>query len=596
MIALAAAMWGFLLVRTVRRTDRRRLPLRLTLLTAAMSSLLLAGLSPGRRVPVDPGTMLLITPGADQARIDSLQRAVKPQLVATFDSVLAATAGATLLPDAAYLVRHYPAMRRLHVVGSGLPAVALEALSEKTVYFYPGTAPAGITDFQYLQQLREGDPMRFSGRYRQVENETRRLFLESPHGKDLLLASDSAGRHTFALSIPARQRGRYLFQVVEEDADRRVLRRAPLPVLIDAGEAPRTLILNQAPSFETKYLKNWLADHGYPVAVRSAISRDRYQTGFYNRERTELLPLRPATLTQFDVVVVDAAALPRLPPGERSALRRAVEEGLGLIILAGGELPGLEAADRRFFFGFPLRSGASLFRPAKQEAAIELPKGPYNIEPAYGVYPLLHSSTGGIVAAYRLRGTGRLTLQLAGATYRLLLDGREAAYQQLWTNLLEASARRSVRTARWRIDHPLSIQPHHPVTLHLISDRSEPAGQLIAPDSTVTTFYFRQEALLPDRRTATVWPRQTGWHRLELTAPAGDSTWFYVPPAGAWEALRQMSRQEATARWIARRDATGDSANTPTATAVRPYPRWWWYLLFLLAAGGLWVEEKIRRN
>lgn len=455
MIALTAAMWGFLLVRTVRRPDRRRLPLRLALLTAAVGSLLLAGLQPGRRVRVDAGAMLLITPGADQALVDSLRRAVKPQLVATFDSTLAVTTGATRLPDAAYLVRQYPALQRLHVVGSGLPVAELQELSEKIVRFHPGTPPAGVIDFQYTQRGREGDSLRFRGRYRQAKHEARRLFIESPHGKDLLLASDSAGQHAFALSIPARQRGRYLFQVVEEDADRRVLRRAPLPVLIDAGEVTRTLILNDAPSFETKYLKNWLADHGYPVAVRSAISRDRYQTEFYNQERAQLLPLRPSTLTQFDIVVVDAAALPRLAPGERNVLRRAVGEGLGLIILAGAELPELEAADRRFFFGFPLRSGASLFRPARREAAIELPKGPYNIEPAYGVYPLLGSSTGGIVAAYRLHGTGRLALQLAGATYRLLLNGREAAYRQLWTDLLEATARRAPQTARWGIEQPL---------------------------------------------------------------------------------------------------------------------------------------------
>lgn len=591
MIALAVVAWAILLLRVIRSPRQRRPALRIALSTTAVGSLLLAGLQPKRQVPIDPGTAILITSGADPATIDSLRQALQPELLATFDAALAEPPAITLLPDAARLIRQYPAVQRFHLVGSGLSAAALEVLSEKTVFFYPAPPPAGMIEFEYTDRVQEGDSLRFSGRYRQPANEARRLFLESPHGKDLLLASDSAGQYAFKRSIPARQRGRYLFEVVEEDEDRRILKRSPVPVRISAGEQPRILILNAAPAFETKYLKNQLSDRAYPVAVRSAISRNKYKTEFNNMPNRTLRPIRPATLSDFDLAVVDAAALPQLSPGERNALRGAVEGGLGLLILAPGDLPVLPPADRRFFFDFPLRSGAPRFQPAGAATAVELPKAPYLFEPAFGVYPLVRSRSGNAVAAYRLRGQGRVALLLAGATYRLLLQGQEIVYQQLWTDILEATARRSARPTSWELEAPLLIHPNHPLFVRLITPQADPVGQLAAPDSTTTSFHFRQAPLLPDRWTATLWPRRPGWHQLSLAASPRDSSWFYVPPAGAWEALRQMRRQQATARRLARRTGA-DLAGAAPATTSRPYPGWWWYLLFLLAAGGLWVEEK----
>jgi len=593
MSILAAALWALLLARAFRRPDRRRLVLRLTLITMAIVGLLLAGLRPGRKTLVDTRAAILITPGADPALVDSLQRTIAPGLIAAFDSAAALPPEGVYLPNADYFLRRYPDITELHLVGSGLPATTLEALSGMSLHFYPGPPPMGIVDFRYTGRGRAGDSLRFNGSYRQTEGRQRRLFLEGPHGKDLLLASDSAGQYAFTLSMAARRRGRYLFQIVEEDDSRRVLQRLPVPVLIDPSERPRVLILNHAPAFETKYLKNWLADHGYAVAVRSLISRDRYKTEFYNTPERELVPIRPSALSEFDLAVIAGSGLPRLAAAERDALRRAVNAGLGLVILGEEALPDLPATDQGFFFPFSLRSAAPRFQPASAAMPVELPKAPYIIRPAFGVFSLLRSSTGGIIAAYRLRGEGRIALQLANATYQLLLEGRESTYQQLWSELLEATARRTPRPARWELPSPLLTQPRQPLTLRVTTAHPSPTGQLTAPDSTTATFYFRQSPLLPDLWEATVWPSLAGWHHLQLLESEETGAPFYVPPADAWDALRQTRRQAATTRWLARQAAADERAGERKSTSTLPYPQWWWYLLFLAAAGGLWLEEKL---
>lgn len=588
MIAIAIVVWIVLLVKAVRRSDGRRLPLRLALTTVAVAGLLLAGLQPSREVKIDPGAAILLTPGADPAVVDSLRQAVAPELTATFDSATAAAfPRARLLTGVGALLRHHEELHRIHLVGSGLNQHQREQLTRRIAGYYLAALPAGVIDFHYTEKAIEGEPIKVSGNYHQTQHTPRRLFLESPNGKELLLASDSSGTYVFSLETKARQQGRYLFHLVEENDRRQVLHRAPLPVLIAPGKTLRVLLLNDAPSFETRYLKNWLADEGYPVAVRSTISRDKYQTEFSNLNQLDLFPIRKSLLNNFDLIIAMEAAVQKLSPGERRAMREAIEGGLGLVVLGGKDLPG---SGDSFISGFPLSTGAPLFLP-EGDVKVELEKAPYNLREAFGFFPLIHSSTGKIVAASRLQGSGRITLQLAAATYRLLLAGHPDAYARHWTTIIEATSQKEPSNTEWHVLNPLEAMADQPLNIRITTSVSSPTGQIATPDSNASAFFLQQDPLLPDRWSGVVWPRKEGWHRFELVDHPGDSAWTYVPPADAWEPLRQYRQQEATRSWMTLLEEKAETEAT-VVTTTRPYPLWIFYLVFLFSAGGLWLEEK----
>jgi hypothetical protein len=41
-------------------------------------------------------------------------------------------------------------------------------------------------------------------------------------------------------------------------------------------------MLSASPDFESKFLKNWLSENGYAVALRSAISKDKFNSEYIN--------------------------------------------------------------------------------------------------------------------------------------------------------------------------------------------------------------------------------------------------------------------------------------------------------------------------
>ena len=93
------------------------------------------------------------------------------------------------------------------------------------------------------------------------------LYLQSPSGKMKLVNIQEAGRWPFQLSVTAKEAGRFLFEIIELDDEENIISQANFPVQINSADPISVLILNHAPNFESKYLKNWLADQAYAVAV-----------------------------------------------------------------------------------------------------------------------------------------------------------------------------------------------------------------------------------------------------------------------------------------------------------------------------------------
>ncbi len=246
-------------------------------------------------------------------------------------------------------------------------------------------------------------------------------------GFDVEIVPD-AGRNTLLVGNRAPA-GRALSLLVLVEASGDTLAVEPFGVSVEAPVPLRVLVLQGAPRFETRHLKNWLAEEGARLAIRSTISRDRYRTEFLNLPERDLSRLTPAVLRTFDVMILDGRVLAALSDTERRVLRTAVrEEGLG-VLLGPDLLIRNDGPSERFFQPF---EGRPLDEAEQRRVrltwgntvlASSIPAEPYAIAPAWGVALLMQDEAGHGVAAMRLQGMGRVGLSLATETYRWVLEG-----------------------------------------------------------------------------------------------------------------------------------------------------------------------------
>ncbi len=603
---LAVGLFVALIILAVRRPNRQRLVLRLVLSAVAVASLLLMAWRPQWQRAARPAEAMLITQGASPSVVARLADSLNTErLYALPDAAAARPSGreVEVVPDAGYLVRHHPEIATLHVVGAGLTADALAALHGVAVRFHPAPAMPGIQFATLPRTAQVGQAMPVQGHLSVDEAPPVRwpytLYLEGPGGPVDSIAVSAPGTTAFSLEAVPRQAGRYHHRLVLTDAPGDTLAVAPFGVSIRDPSLPRVLVLQGAPRFETRHLKDWLAAEGGRLAIRSAVSRDRFRTEFINQPERDLSRLTPAVLRAFDVILLDGSTLAALAASERRALQVAVEEeGLGLLF---GSDYFDNQANTRFFQRFTGRlldeaEGRRVqLRWAGRSMASSIPVGPYVISPAWGVEPLMQDEAGRTVAAMRQQGMGRMGVSLASETYRWVLEGSAAQHAAYWSYLLAALARPS-EADRWAVGVPGPVFRDAPVPLRLHTRNAVPRGLVFTTEAVPDTVSLAQDPIEPMRWQGTYWPRDTGWHRVVTASSEASSEasyWFYVHAPSSWQPLQAAQKTRAMQQ-AATASSTASQASERTAPSRRvPLPLWWFFLPFLVSCAGLWLEGKM---
>ena len=313
---LAIGGMAVLVILALRRPNRQRLALRITLSGMAVASLVLMGWQPRWQTPPQPVEAILLTPGARPSRVARLADSLNAvRLYTLSEGSPAPVAGFDVesVPDAGFLARHHPEVVALHVVGEGLPGYALEALRGVQVHAHPAPLRPGISFVDVPRTLIVGQAMRVPGQVVIDEGQSRpvsyTLFLDGPGGPVDSLDVATPGTTPFSLEAIPRQAGRFLYRLALVEASGDTLATESFGVSVEAPVPLRVLVLQGAPRFETRHLKNWLAAEGGRLAIRSTISRDRYRTEFLNRSERDLSQITPAILRAFDVVILDGRVL-----------------------------------------------------------------------------------------------------------------------------------------------------------------------------------------------------------------------------------------------------------------------------------------------
>lgn len=614
--SLLFTMW--LVWSIIRRPDKQRLAGRLVAGALAVVGLLLTVFPPSIPQPVNPGEAILLTEGFEKDTLDALLKERKETpLIFSYRQLVGK---AQTIQRLSLWRMNFPQTRKVHLLGNGLPSYELSALDSVQLVLRPGRLPHGIISLHWTNSIHLGEPLRVSGQYNRKAGNKTWLYL-SLAGEPLdSVGLGGEGQQPFQLQQNPKEAGKFVYQLQIRQVGK-VLAEEKVPLEVLQPEPLRILVLASFPTFENKFFKDYLAAHQHAVAVRTAISQGKFRTEWLNMPgrrsagqypagpirgtghsaEINLSRLRPDVLRQFDLIVADTKALQMLTAPELQSLQQAVEaDGLGLLALPD-ELPLNQKVNLLTRFS-PKKISRKENRPVQLQwenasglTIAATTTGPYALEVASDLKPLVTETGGQALVASHAQGWGTVAVSLLSDTYRWTLEGKERTYETYWSSLISRLAKKQFPTQQWQLSSALLPVINQPLALQL-SDLAEKNGQS-PPQAQIESdnqadkaiIHFQQDILLPQQFTATYWPASSGWHSART--PNGQPFHFYVFEPGDWQSFRQAQLADQTRKFVVRQKAFPyPSQTTRVMEAISPV---WFFLLFLLSSGFLWLEEKL---
>ncbi|MGM1054882.1 MAG: hypothetical protein ACQEWG_03235 [Bacteroidota bacterium] len=545
------------------QSGKHRLVLKVLLSLLAVGSLVLIALKPAITGNKNPNKIILLTDGFEKFELDSLKKAHKRIKQLEYD-------------PGELISEEISSAENVFVLGHGLKEYDQWQLDKVPVNFVGGNLPEGVVKLNYEQENFVGDNLVLKGLYSNPKSGNR-LVLQDPAGTGLdSLIFNSEEKQDFLLSAELKVEGKYLFSLVEKDSLSIMLKSDPIPVRVAEKEPLQILILNSFPTFETRYLKNFLAEAGHHVTVRSQITTGRYKYEYFNTDRIPLANLTENNLESLDLLILDAASLRSLPGNQRSAIENSVKNnGLGLFIQTDDgffKAPGLANLNFERITTSEVRM--------EQWPGIKLSVFPYAIKDDFGMQSI-HTAQNLIWSGYKRNGSGRIGTTVFTNTYQLLLDGHSRAYKQLWSQVVEDISRKGNPAIVWEKNQMFAYKDEpFDFRLRTVLD------SVVVKNQEGNTIPLMQDVDFPALWEATTWPEQSGWNSLQ--ADTSGIFEYYVTDETSWNALTAFNTLEDNRRYFKRPGSIGEGART-----LEPINPLWFFGLFLICMGGLWLEPKL---
>ncbi|MDB5236632.1 MAG: hypothetical protein JWR44_3625, partial [Hymenobacter sp.] len=441
---LAALAW-----RRPRR--RQRGPRALAGLVAAMALWFIA-FPPLHRLPSAKAEAILLTDGYQPDTLRQLLRRVGAGTPVWHYGTTATPAKARALASLLNLAEQRPALRRVHILGQGLPADELPLLANLTVKYHPGAPFSGFKSAFWNSKVVLSERLQVEGTMALPKSEGAAWVCLRAAGAVRDSVAVSAGGGPFRLGYQPKTAGLALGQLLLRRAGK-MLAAEPVPFEVTTLALPAVLLLTATPSFEFKYLKNHLAEAHYPVALRTTVSRGLVQTDFVNQPAVGLGRLTPALLARYSVLIVDAATLAAFAPAEAQALQAALSAGrLGVVVVADAA-PLPRNAPARADFAVQPRSAAQSVpnllvwtdAPGSARAAL-----PAQLAPAPNLRALVTGPGGALAVAQRRVGLGFAVVSVIPETFHWGLQGQSEVYASFWNRLLTAAVPAAAASA-WQV-------------------------------------------------------------------------------------------------------------------------------------------------
>lgn len=506
--------------------------------------------------------------------------------------------GPGYLLDAGQLPLREPALGTLTIMGHGLETMQWQRFPDDLAIRFDPPSLSGLVAAAWPRSLLQGEPLVVTGRYLE-DPSAKATTIEMLDPAGVAVAThDLLSGDTFELITRPKAAGllEYRLRVLGNDGE---LHAEPAPVHVRSGERPVLYVLQSAPSFETRQLRNWAGDSGATVVTDTTVTRGRELRQRVNADQLADKGLSPALLEITGLAVVDGRAWAGLDAGRRAWFETAVREGMGLLILADGDLAAYLDDNDTLLQGFGLAErerDEDGYVPVweSSESQQRLPLLGFELVHRDGA-ALTRIESGEVIEAYRNFGLGRVAISVLRERHRWLTSGEEATYTAYWARLMSRLGRPAPLPYLLPPADDTWSRPQRRTRLCAMAGDTEVTFE-VAPLQGEATLELKSAApgFGGPRRCTEFWPRQPGWHRVRLYAGAAgeplSEAWYYVFGEHQWQTHWRYSRQQATLR---RTSTIAEDEAAMSRTARVDIEPFWPWLLFLISAGLLWLERRL---
>jgi hypothetical protein len=477
----------------------------------------------------------------------------------------------------------------IHLFGHGFKDTSQVQVPLVPILFHPTENETGIHSIHWQERIVAGSVLLVQGRCANFSNKTAKLVLYGWNQHIDSLMINPGKQETFSFSVSPKNEGRGLYHLALI-AGKDSIEQETIPYQVMPAKPLRVLILGESPDFETKFLKNWLADYGYTVISKTTISKDKFQKTFSNTDPLNVDKLTSAVLDEQDLIVSDDATIKTLSTTELTLLKQSISDnGVGLILNADSllskknfisELVSIKAADSN-------KAVIKISKIGETDAMTPiLLKFPFHILEKESIHPLFMDQQKRIFASVLAFGKGKLIVNTLQKTSSWLLSGNKSDYRNYWTTLINHAAKKEMALESWAIKTELpSVNEAVTITAQTNSEKSP---NLMIQQNEI---YAKQNMLIPGSWEATYWPAAAGWQTMIGTSGVV-SDWF-VYPAESWQTLYADRVVSQTQLFLKNRRFAASKNETEIKENIL-IPPIYLLLIFLLSMAFLWAERKFQ--
>ncbi|RKR85054.1 hypothetical protein BDD43_5310 [Mucilaginibacter gracilis] len=585
----------FMVWKEYKRPNRLRLTLRTiaTLLALAALACIALPVSYSSKTISGINNAVLLTPGFNA---DSLKGYSNSALYTTDISLQKnyPKLKINLIADLADIPQGKLNINNLHIWGYGLNSDELRQLGNYPIRFHPSVDPPGFRSINWNHKLKIGERLTLQGKFNGAPSKTTLILkgLNTTLDSVNLSPNNNSGERgavTFQLQTTPKNLNRAVYTLLAVSG-RDTIARETIPFEVEANQALKILMLNEAPNFENRFLKNWLSQNGYGVTVRTAISKQKFSREYLNMAQTPVDGITQALLQKFDLVIGDLSSFKLLSSAESSALEQQMaQKGLGVIVRADSSGKG-----NSFLSGaFPLdrlsdknQKAVSLNIGGPNTASARLTLDAIFIKPQPNTQPLVTDGQNHIIVSSTIYGSSKIVFSTLSNTFNWVLSGNQTDYTLLWNLLIDKAARKSTSTQKWHIVPALPVV-NGATTITAEGPQTLPI-QIKVNNSPVA---FAQNPVLPFSWSASYWPANYGWQQVLQNGVT--VYWWYAFIPTQWLSLHAAENSTATQKYAMQHSIQSSNAAALQSSIKVPIPKIYFYLLLLFCCTFLWVERKV---
>lgn len=567
---LAAIAFLFLLITLVFSYQRLALSLRFAAVTIVhfLSFFAVLGLISDVKYQTETQQMgTLLTYGTSQSQVDAISLANDEKIY-----VLSSTPNwyqtlalvkfnkqIIVVEEPSEIFIYQPDLNQLKVYGDGLITQKWQSLvtpfqtkyadkkniqgniSRLKIDFYPSKKRAGPIALSWPKQLIHGQPFYIEGKFQgELLNEERlyniALFDVYDQMIDEVLVKDN---DSFNLSSTMKGQGLFTYQLKVFDDNQVIIASEPVSFAVGSAPQMKIAIIQSSPSFETKHLKNWLAEQGEEVLMLTKISKDKYIQQKFNESNnspfidesnanTVNRAIELSWLKHYQLIYMDGRSLLSLTENEKSQLNQVVKQGVGLIVMADDALfSATNDMLKNSIFnnlivddigntGFtitlndePISTTIPRWRNSQNKHAISFKNARL---PLMNSQVIIKGSEQQPLWLKYPYGFGSLSISLVDASYQWKLSGEQSHYSQYWQTII-SQVSKPVTHSGWQLPKDDQIT--------FLGQPYNACAQISEQDKGRLNLNHHLLKLLPSVITKSAycgqyWANEAGWTSLSL--------------------------------------------------------------------------------